>query len=69
MNYEKWKQLWRIGKTSERMGQAFCNDFIKDSWSELYFENDYWKADDLITQWLVDNHYYPNTPLLIEEDY
>lgn len=63
MNYEKWKQLWRIGNGSQRLGQAFCNDFMgKTVATQIFYEEDYWKADEFITQWLMDNCHYPNVP-------
>lgn len=66
MTYENWKQLWRIGKGSERLGQAFCNDFMGNTVAaQIFFECDYWKADELITQWLIDNCHYPNVPEVI----
>lgn len=65
MSYEKWKQMWRIGNGSERLGQAFVNDFlVGDSplIRQIYFKNDYWEVDELITQWLIENCHYPNVP-------
>lgn len=63
MDYENWKQLWRIGDGSERLGQAFCNQFMGKVYpAQIFYEEDYWVADALITSWLVDNCYYPNTP-------
>lgn len=66
MNYENWKQMWRIvpaGQDRQRLGQAFCNDFMgKTLASQIFYEVDYWKADALITQWLIDNCHYPNVP-------
>lgn len=66
MTYENWKQLWRIGKGSERLGQAFVNDFmIGTDTGQLYYEQDYWTADSMITQWLIDNCHYPNVPVVL----
>lgn len=62
MNYEQWKQLWRIGHGSERLGQAFVNQFITGEAGQLFYEDDYWEADRLITEWLIDNCHYPNLP-------
>lgn len=62
MNYEKWKQLWRIGNGSQRLGQAFVTEFmIGEAW-QLFYEEDYWQADEWITQWLINNCHYPNVP-------
>lgn len=65
MSYEKWKQMWRIGQYSGRLGQAFVNEFITDEsliMRKLYYLEDYWEADKIITDWLMDNSYYPNLP-------
>lgn len=63
MNYENWKQLWRIGRGAERLGQAFINEFFKEAiWPELFYQENYFKADDLITEFLVLHCYYPNLP-------
>lgn len=63
MHYEDWKQLWRIGNGKERLGQAFCNQFFGNTIAtQIFYEEDYWKADMLITQWLIDNCHYPNVP-------
>lgn len=65
MNYEEWKQLWRIGSRGDRLGQAFVNDFLIGDGPlirKIYFLDDYWEVDALITQWLIDNCHYPNVP-------
>lgn len=67
MNYEEWKQIWRISPHGERLGQAFVNSFWTGDSPEIrkiYFLTDYWEADRLITQWLVDNQHYPNVPVV-----
>ena len=71
MDYEYWKQMWRCGRSSERLGQAFVNDFISDMKvplvRQIYYKTDYWEADELITQWLMENCYYPNVPARAED--
>ncbi len=68
MSYEEWKQIWRISPFGERLGQAFCNDFMGNTCaSQIYYEPDYWKADALIVSWLIDNCYYPNLPEKIND--
>lgn len=63
MTYEKWKQNWRIGSSNQRMGQAFCNEFLGTTVaSQIYYAESYWDADTHITQWLIDNCHYPNVP-------
>lgn len=39
----------------ERLGQAFCNDFIRFSWPELYYEEDDDEALTFIAIWLLDH--------------
>lgn len=46
----------------ERLGQRFCNMYIRCSWPDLYYEEDEAKALALITQYLIQLHYYPNVP-------
>lgn len=68
MSYEKWKHLWRSSPYGERLGQAFCNDFIGNTVAtQIFYEHDYWRADALITQWLMDNCHYPNVPPKFEK--
>lgn len=63
MTYERWKQNWRIHGDGQRMGQAFCNDFFGSTVAtQIFYEEDYWKADQLIEAWLIDNCHYPNVP-------
>jgi hypothetical protein len=47
--------------TTERYGKAFCNEFVKASWPELFYA-DTATARNMIFQWLMDNHYWPNVP-------
>jgi hypothetical protein len=58
MTYGKWISAWHSYRCSnERFGQAFCNDFIRESWPELYYEEDVDVADALIQEWLLRHHY------------
>ena len=66
MSYENWKQMWRIGHYSERLGQAFCNEFmIGVDTGKMYYAEDYWEADKLITEWLINNCHYPDVPMKV----
>lgn len=49
----------------ERLGQAFCNDFIKDSWPELFYCEDEGKCVKMITQWLNDCQYHDSLPVKV----
>lgn len=53
-----WKEL-DSGKTTERLGQWFCNRFITSAWPQLYYA-EHIKAIHLICEWLTD-HQYGNT--------
>lgn len=48
--------------TSEyRLGQYFCNTYIKQSWPELFYANDE-RAESLIRTWLEENCYTDTLP-------
>jgi hypothetical protein len=51
-----------------RLGQHFCNLFIKSPWPELYNEEDLARSTSLITQWLEDNQYYDELPPILNGD-
>lgn len=44
-----------------RLGQYFCNTYIKQSWPELFYANDE-KAESLIRTWLEENCYTETLP-------
>lgn len=56
--YEKWKSSVKSG----RLGQNFCNDFIRGECSELFYEANEEKADMMIKEWLTKHHYYATMP-------
>lgn len=67
MTFGKWVANYHANRMNERMGQAFCNDFLGNIIdSQLYYEENNWKAYQLIQNWLIDNCYYPNVPMLIK---
>lgn len=49
-------------QNGERLGQAFCNDYIRSSWPELYYCEDEGKCVKMVTQWLNDCQYYGDLP-------
>lgn len=59
--FYEWEQMHVSSMTSERYGQAFCNEFIKAPWPEIFYA-DTATARSMIVQWLIDNHYWPNVP-------
>lgn len=44
-------------KHNLRLGQYFCNTYIKESWPELYYEGDHEKAKAMIAEWLERHQY------------
>lgn len=57
MQWLEWYKEWATTRQHERIGQAFCNDFIKKPWPELFYEEDHQKAILTIWQWVRDNCY------------
>lgn len=53
-------------KDGQRLGQRFCNMYIKDSWPELFYAHDI-DATILIHQWLTDNSYLEELPKPLTE--
>nr|DAH57286.1 MAG TPA: hypothetical protein [Caudoviricetes sp.] len=62
MKYQTWLSDYFANRKTERLGQAFCNDFIKQPWPELYYEEDVNKAETEIYYWLCDNQYIEQLP-------
>lgn len=49
MNWNDWYISYMTTRIkTERLGQAFCNDFISGSWPELYYCEDQYNAYGLI---------------------
>lgn len=46
----------------QRLGQRFCNMYIKERWPELFYEREFEKARELIRNWLMENHYINDLP-------
>lgn len=49
-------------KDGLRLGQRFCNMYIKKPWPELYYVTDKAAALRIIDAWLTDNHYTLTLP-------
>lgn len=62
MEYRIWETNWTLTRKTERLGQAFVNDFIKKPWPELFYETNPFKCRSMITQYLMDHQYFPNVP-------
>lgn len=67
MTYNEWLKEFNNKPGSQRLGQAFCNDFLGNTVpSQIFNEEEYWRADAMIIGWLVDNCHYPNVPEKIQ---
>lgn len=53
------------GTKGERIGQFFCDRFLKEPWSELYHEDDQGKAVQMIEAWLASHHYIDSLPPVV----
>lgn len=51
-------------KDDLRLGQRFVNMYIKESFPELFYEGDEYKAVDKIIAWLVQYHYINNDQMV-----
>lgn len=46
----------------ERLGQYFVNRYIAGNWHELFYEENYVKAREMIAGWLRDQQYEFDMP-------
>jgi hypothetical protein len=51
-------------KDGQRPGQRFVNMYIKHSWPELFYTDEY-KSAELICRWLEDNQYFDELPPVV----
>lgn len=49
-----------------RLGQYFCNEYVKDSWPNLFYEEDDKSSQALIQLWLNSNRYANVMPQTIK---
>ena len=67
MTFKEWLEDWKYNRPHERLGQAFVNDFVKESFPELYYCQNRVKCLDIISEWLERYHYsYDTMPQKIE---
>lgn len=64
--YTKWFANWSDNRT-ERLGQAFVNDFIRIPWPDLYYCTDDVIASREIYKYLERHCYWPFMPLKAKE--
>lgn len=62
--FEEFKEMYARAHDAEhlRLGQYFCNLFIRESWPELYYEADDAEANALICEWLERHQYTDALP-------
>lgn len=58
VSFWQWYRAWKANRQTERLGQAFINDFIRESWIELYNETDEEVAMNKIFDWLRFHCYH-----------
>ena len=51
----------------ERLGQYFVNRYIAGQWPELFYEESYDKARQMIIEWLMDHQYKFEMPPKVRE--
>lgn len=47
---------------NQRVGQRFCNLFVKHAWPELFYQINPDAAAKMIDKWLTDHHYTEELP-------
>lgn len=47
--------------SEQRLGQWFCNTYIKGSWPELFYADDE-KAAAILASWFESHHYVDSLP-------
>lgn len=64
--HEWFNDYYKNHAKHERLGQAFVNDFIKQPWPELFYNNDIAKCLIMIENWLHQNQYYVDMPQKVQ---
>ena len=55
-------QYEQLQGSTERLGQYFCNRYVKSSWPKLFYEEDFNKCSILIEKWLKKYCYETQIP-------
>lgn len=67
MTFTEWYMDYCVNRMKFlRLGQAFCNDFIRHSWPELYYCEDGYESYSMICDWL-ETHCYLQTDTMPEK--
>jgi hypothetical protein len=70
--YQKFVESYKCDAEAQahlRLGQYFCNTYIKESFPELYYESDDNVAAEIIEKWLADHQYTEELPEPIDRTY
>lgn len=62
MTYGMWVEYSVMKKCNQRLGQWFCNNYIKGQWPELFYCTDTSEAEAMIQEWLEDHQYINQEP-------
>lgn len=62
LHYHKFNQY-----DNQRLGQRFCNLFIRHEWTELFYQINEAEAARLIDKWLTDHQYTDNLPVPLDK--
>lgn len=53
---------WKTHGGGQRLGQFFCNYFVKESMPDLYHQQDKEKAKEVIREYLLRHQYFDKAP-------
>lgn len=60
--FYEWEESFFSSRTTESYGQAFMCQYMRNyTWPDLFY-TDTATARNMVVQWLIDNHYWPNVP-------
>lgn len=60
--FQEFNESKKIHGDHERLGQYFCNRYIKMSWPELFHEKNDAISIEIIKVWLADHDYHNELP-------
>ena len=63
MTFEQFVRSWELRESkTQRLGQFFCNTYVKGTMPELFYEVDERAAKRKIIAYLKQYQYWPNMP-------
>ena len=60
--FERYLKQHREANDGIRLGQRFCNDFIKGPWPKLFYAEQEYDCVGIILGWLESHHYFNEMP-------